>query len=389
MFIVMHHSSQGIYKKNILFKSLNVEIFKTTLGILLIFFFLVVGSRFAGYFDQASEGHLDPNLILKIVILRVPDFISLLVPLSFFLGIVITISRLYADREIYGYLSVGLSNIGLIKYLIFQASTFFIITFFLSIYIAPYTKELSKEIYSIDTIQEQFETIKPKNLITHENEGFLYVNAKEGKIFSDVVLLTKKNNLLTLIHSNQLKYHEGDKDLKLKFDKGYMHIIDYQKNQSISSEFGSLEMPIAKDLGQVSGISFNKLFDFSSNSSQSQMQWNYSIPITIFVLLILGVPISKVEPRQGRLSVALPAIFIYILYLSFLILARESFSPSNPSSMFYIWYVHFFFLVIGIFVLINSSFNKLSNLINFFKRNKYLRIFILTITALIIIWLIR
>ena len=54
--IVMHDTSQGIYKKNILSKSLNAEVFKTTTGILLIFFLLVVGSRFVGYFEQASEG---------------------------------------------------------------------------------------------------------------------------------------------------------------------------------------------------------------------------------------------------------------------------------------------------------------------------------------------
>ena len=93
--IVMHHSSQGIYKKNILSKSLNVEVFKSTLGILLIFFFLVVGSRFVGYFEQASEGLLEPNLIYKIIILRFPDFITLLMPLSFFLWVFITKSSIY------------------------------------------------------------------------------------------------------------------------------------------------------------------------------------------------------------------------------------------------------------------------------------------------------
>ena len=82
--IVMHHSSQGIDKRNILSKSLNVEVLKSTLGIFLIFFFLVVGSRFVGYFEQASQGMLEPNLIYKIIALRFPDFITLLIPLSFF-----------------------------------------------------------------------------------------------------------------------------------------------------------------------------------------------------------------------------------------------------------------------------------------------------------------
>ena len=147
----MHHSSQGMYKRNILFRSLNIEVFKSTLGILAILFMLVVGSRLIGYFEQSAEGLIDPNIIYKVVALRFPDFVTLLIPLSFFLGLVITISRLYSDREIYGYISGGLSTIDLIRYLIPQSLLFFLITLVLSIYVAPYTKELSKEIISVDT----------------------------------------------------------------------------------------------------------------------------------------------------------------------------------------------------------------------------------------------
>ena len=100
--IVMHHSSQGMYKKNILSKSLNIEVFKSSCSILLIFFLLVVGSRVVGYFEQAAEGYIDPSIIMNGVFLRFPDFITLLIPLSFFLGVMITVSRLYAEREIYG-----------------------------------------------------------------------------------------------------------------------------------------------------------------------------------------------------------------------------------------------------------------------------------------------
>jgi hypothetical protein len=54
--IVMHHSSQGMYKKNILSKSLNMEVLKSSTSVLLIFFLLVVGSRVVGYFEEAAEG---------------------------------------------------------------------------------------------------------------------------------------------------------------------------------------------------------------------------------------------------------------------------------------------------------------------------------------------
>ena len=388
--IVMHHSSQGIYKKNILSKSLNVEVFKSTLGILLIFFFLVVGSRFVGYFEQASEGLIEPNLIYKIIILRFPDFITLLMPLSFFLGVVITVSRLYAEREIYGYISGGLSQNNIIRYLIPQAFVFFFITIALSIYIAPYTKELSKEIISIDTIEEQIESVKPKNILAlRENDGFIYVENKNNDTLEKSILFLSENNSETLILANKFKYNKLNSSIELEFKDGSAYQNIFNKNPSIISEFGELKIPLENNESKISGLSLSKLFDYSSKSSKSQMQWNISIPLTIFILLILGVHIAKVEPRQGRLSVMLPAIFIYILYLSLLILARESFIEGSKNTHNYIWFVHALFLALGLFSAFKLSFYKKPQLIDSIKKSNLLKILLLIAICLIFLWILR
>ena len=386
--IVMHHSSQGIYKKNILSKSLNVEVFKSTLGILLIFFFLVVSSRFVGYFEQASEGLIEPNLIYKIIILRFPDFITLLMPLSFFLGVVITVSRLYAESEIYGYISGGLSQNSIIRYLIPQAFVFFFITITLSIYIAPYTKELSKEIISIDTIEEQIESIKPKNILAlKENDGFVYVENKNKDTLEKSILFLSEDNSETVILANILKYNKLNSSIELEFKAGSAYQNIFNKNPSIISEFGELKIPLENNESKISGLSLSKLFDYSSKSTKSQIQWNISIPLTIFILLVLGVHIAKVEPRQGRLSVMLPAVFIYIFYLSLLILARESFIESSKDTHNYIWLVHTLFLSLGLFSIFKLNFYKKLQFIDSIKKSNILKIVLLVAICLIFLWI--
>ena len=388
--IVMHDTSQGIYKKNILSKSLNAEVFKSTLGILLIFFFLVVGSRFVGYFEQASEGLLDPNLIYKIVILRIPDFITLLIPLSFFLGVVITISRLYAEREIYGYLSGGFSQNNLIKFIIPQSIILFIITLILSTYIAPYTKELSKEIVSVDTLEEQIESLKPGKIFTFkENDGFIYSDKKNKLFLVDAVLFLSDDNSSSIILAEELNIEKQGSELNLKFREGTLYQNIFASESSITSEFNHLNIPIDRDVNTISGLSLSKLFDYSSKSSKSQMQWNVSIPITILVLLILGVQISRVEPRQGRLSVILPAIFIYIMYLSLLILARESYEEESLGTHNYIWYVHIIFFSFGIFSILRSNASQVSLMTYFFKQKNLIKIVTFIITTLIFLWIVR
>ena len=387
--IVMHHSSQGMYKKNILSKSLNIEVLKSTAGVLLIFFFLVVSSRFVGYFEQASEGLIDPNLIYKIVILRFPDFITLLLPLSFFLGVVITMSRLYSDREIYGFFTGGLSEIDFLKYLLPQSLLFFFLTLLLSIYVAPYTKELSKEMISLDSLQEQFESIKPNQVFPlKNNEGFVFIKDKQESVFDEVVLYISNEDYSSIVVADQLSYDDLNSIMNLNFKNGSMYQGLFEEGSSVVSTFKNLKIPVSTEENSVAGLSFARLFDYSARSTKSQMQWNISIPITIFILLIIGINLSKVEPRQGRLSVLLPAIFVYILYLSLLILARESFDNNSAITQNYIWFVHFIFFIFSIFGLYKSSFNKTEDPFALFKVSNVMRLIFIGIIFIILLWII-
>ena len=389
MFIVMHQSSQGIYKKNILLKSLNFEVLLSTIGVLLIFFFLVVSSRFVGYFEQASEGLIDPSLVFKVVFLRFPDFITLLLPLSFFLGVIITVSRLYSDREIFGYLAGGLSENDLVKYLFPQAMLFFLITLSLSIFLAPYTKELSKEILSLDTIQEQFESVRQKELFSfNENDGFIHVENKENNILDEVIIFIQNDDYSSLIIAENLIHEDLSSKTNLDFKDGVLYQDIFNQNSSFVSYFGELSVPINNSKNTISGLSLSKLFDFSIKSSKSQTQWNLSIPLTIFVLLIYAVNFSKVEPRQGRFSVLVPSIFIYILYLSLLILARDSFDEGSIASQNYIWYVHLIFLLFAIFLLFRKNFNiSIRNFFIYFNIN-FIRVFVSLVIFLIFLWVL-
>ena len=386
----MHHSSQGMYKRNILFKSLNIEVFKSTLGILAILFMLVVGSRLIGYFEQSAEGLIDPNIIYKVVALRFPDFVTLLIPLSFFLGLVITISRLYSDREIYGYISGGLSAIDLIRYLIPQSLLFFLITLVLSIYVAPYTKELSKEIISVDTIQEKLASIKPKELILFDDDGsFIYIEDKENSSFDKVIVFDGSDDKSSLVRASRLKYFETESSIELNFENGSMYQNIFNKDSSVITQFGELKIPAGKEVTILKGLSFSKLFDFSLKSSKSQMQWNISVPLTIFIFLLLAVSLSKVQPRQGRLSVVLPSIFIYILYLSLLILARDSTKDDIVISSDYIWFVHLFFLILGFFLLLKEQSNFELDLKNILKINIFSKVILGFLFGLLSLWIFR
>jgi lipopolysaccharide export system permease protein len=385
--IVMHHSSQGIYKKNILSKSLNIEVFRSSTGALLIFFLLVVGSRVVGYFEQAAEGNIDPGIIFSVIALRFPDFITLLIPLSFFLGLLITIGRLNSEGEIHGYFSAGLSKFNLIKFLAPQAFIFFIITLVLSLYIAPYTKNLSKDLIAIDSFEEQIDAIQSDDIVSLDDGGFLYVQTADEGLIKGVKLFQVDEDNSFIVISDELVTREKDKTIELNLKNGSFYGGLFSESSKIISNFNKFNFEIDKNMSQNNDLSLAKLFDYSSTSDLATFQWNISIPITILILLLYGIHISSSKPREGKFSFMLPGMLIYVSYLSLLILGRE-FISDNPGSIFNLWFIHglfilFLFLYVYREKIILVSFANLA-----IQENIYFRYFIGIIIFSLFIWMV-
>jgi len=385
--IVMHHSSQGMYKKNILSKSLNIEVFRSSIGVLLVFFLLVVGSRVVDYFEQAAEGNIDPGIIVSVIALRFPDFITLLIPLSFFLGLLITIGRLNSEGEIHGYFSAGLSKFNLIKFLLPQAFIYFFITLVLSLYIAPYTKNLSKDLLVIDSFEEQIDAIQSNEIVSLDDGGFLYVQTVDEGLIEGVKLFQVDEDNSFIVISDELITIEKDKTIELNLKNGSFYGGLFSESSKIISNFNNFNFEIDKNISRSNDLSLTKLFDYSSESDKATFQWNVSIPITILILLLYGIYISSSKPREGKFSFMLPGMLIYVSYLSLLILGRELISD-NPESIFNLWFIHglfvlFLFLYVYREKIVLVSFANLA-----IQENIYLRYLIGIMIFILFLWMV-
>ena len=379
----MHHSSQGMFKNNILSKSFNLEVFKSTTSILIILFLLVVGSRFVSYFEQASEGLIDPSIILYAVFLRFPDFISLLLPLSFFIGILITVSRLYADREIYAYFSTGISPITLIKFILPQAIIYMVFTLILSLYIAPVSKQVSNELLKVDTFEEQIASLSPGEIVSIKgSKSFITVSENNEAYLKNVIFFNDDGKDSILISSDILSISSSQLDYELLFKDGSLTTGIFSDDPKIISSFKNFKFPLANNQTDAS-TSFENIFSSINIDDPLGFQWSISLSITIIVLMVIAIYIGKVEPRQGRLSVILPGMLIYILYLSLLLLGRDHIAQNNQTE-FNLIFIHLIFIFFAILLYLRDRFFIL--IFNEITKKLFYRLILATILILFILW---
>ena len=83
----------------IVFRYLSREVLTTTFAVTAILLLIIVSTRLIGYLTDAATGELDTAVILDLVVNRIPLILELLLPLGFFLGILLAYGRLYLESE--------------------------------------------------------------------------------------------------------------------------------------------------------------------------------------------------------------------------------------------------------------------------------------------------
>ncbi len=336
-----------MYKKNILAIHLNSQIFKGFFAILFILTALIFSSRLVGYFEQAAAGSLNPDIIFTVILLRLPDFLALLIPFAFFLSLLLVISELYNSNGIYAYFSAGVSRLRLIKHI----SPFFLVALvacsIISIYLAPYGKALSKDLIAEQSYEDKLSMLQPNTLVNLDGAGsYLYFEFYNGDQMIGVTFFIQDDSALSIIKAKELEISNEDSKMILNFKNGSIY-PDLNSPNQIDASFKDLTHSI--DIGLVTGnpLTLSKLLDYKNQSNFIQNQWNASIPIMLIALMLLSFVFGKENPRSGREGSLVTGVLIYIFYLSILVAFRESYTGSPNFFYHFLWPVHLVFLFFG------------------------------------------
>ena len=333
-----------MYKKNILAIHLNSQIFKSFVAILIILTALIFSSRLVGYFEQAIDGTLNPDIIFTVMLLRLPDFLGLLIPFAFFLSLLVVISELYNSNGIYAYFSAGVSRIKLIKHI----TPFFMVTLIacllISIFLAPYGKALSKSLIAEQSYEDKLSMLQPQKLVNLDETGsYLFFESYDDNRMTDVTFFVQDDASLAIIKAELLVISNQNENMILNFQNGYIY-PNLNSSNKINASFKKLTHSVEILKASGNSLSLSKLLDYKNQSNFIQNQWNASVPLMLIALMLLGFVFGKESPRSGREGSLVTGVLIYIFYLSVLVGFRESYSDNLDVFYYFLWPVHFIFL---------------------------------------------
>ncbi|MEK9686218.1 MAG: LPS export ABC transporter permease LptF [Methylophilaceae bacterium] len=300
------------------------ELFFNSLSTILILSGIVVAQRGVVVFRLASKGIIPNDSILTILVFSLLKYLPILLTLTLFLTILLTLSRWFRDSEMMIWFSSGLGLTSFIRPILFFSLPIILLIGFLSLYLSPWATQKSEEYKAGLKNRDELATISPGSFKESKSkdrvfyvEGFGDLGSKVKNVF----VQSEQNGKLGIIVSNEgsrVSTNTDDEYIVLK--KGKRYEVNHENNHFTEikfSDYGFLvekKLPPIIDVNQVEAMPTLLLLMTKGNREIAEFVWRVSLPISGIVLIILAIPLSFINPRSGRSVNIIIAIMIFAIY---------------------------------------------------------------------------
>lgn len=335
-------------------KYLSKQVQKTSISIIVILLFIVTSNQYISLLSKAVHGKIVKEGIFDILFLSMPTLIGVLLPVALFLGIILVLSRMYADSEMVILNSNGISLFDILSFLKWPILVFAILAAVVNLYLNP------KVMYYKDVFKSKYQAVAKLNhlpigeFLSFANGKYvIYISdkSKNEKELEDIFLVEESSD--SLILSKKAGFKKGDNDEKILIlydgiryhgisDKSGLNIIEFKQHGFVLPK-----MHVSNTLDKKEKSTL-QLFNSNDIEDKLEFQWRISFVLAPILLAILAIPLSKVNPRQGKFTKIIPAILIFIVYYNLLASSMDWVEAGYIPLAAGLWWVHIVFIFAAI-----------------------------------------
>ncbi|EKE83682.1 permease [Idiomarina xiamenensis 10-D-4] len=325
---------------------------------------IFVSQKFVRVLADASDGDIPSSVVIQLLSLNLPALSALILPLSLFLGILLAHGRIYADNEMTVLHACGVSEWYVTRVTLILAVVLALLTATLTLWLVPWSLEQEQRVEDRARSETGLSVIMPGRFQQASNrKAVIFVqgqtdNGELDEVFvaqeysneagergGSVVMadlgrvIASESGAQTLVLENGRRYAAGEPS------------DDYQVMSFDSYELLIKEQEAEEQLRKLEAYSTLELWHETSTAAQAELQWRLAIPLAMPLLTLIAVPLSRVNPRQGKFARMAPALLIYLGYFLLLMAAKSALNDGVLPKQIGLWWIHILLLVFGMALL--------------------------------------
>ena len=341
----------------ILRRYMTQQVAANTAIVLLFLMALMLGGRLIRYFGIAAEGRLDVGLLFAIIGYNIPTFLELILPLSFFIALMLVLGRMYVDQEMSVLFASGISRGRLTRLMIPLITGLFVFQMGISLLAKPWGLSNSKQIWQTQSLGSLLDLVRPKTFISSGNYH-LYVDEfnKEKRELKNLYVvqqqtdksgkIAKNDVIITATRAYQVPSKDTDSSMQLDLFQGRRYELgtnNAKYNQASFEKYRiTLEKPASEKITEtnVETQTTAKLLAHTQKPEvKAELGYRFTMPWLIIIAAMLATPLAQVRPRQGRWLRLLPSVLIFASCAISIISLRTAIGKERISEYAYIWLI--------------------------------------------------
>jgi len=351
------------YQNSRIARYIRRNLFTLFFAIVFIIGLVLFGNQFVLTVQESVKEGIPFQELIPLVSFNMIRDASLILSLSLFLAIIITISRLYKNSEAIVMNSLGLSDKHFITFIQPLVLLSFVMIFFLTIYAVPWAKqqknileEEAKNASEFSFISEgEFEIFKEGDIVFYASESKTPDSTGEQNMEEIFIYLYKQGRPVIVLASEAKKYTDpSSKSTYLSLKNGTQYEGFPGDENRIIANFDSYNLEIVsgdfqKSLAFYTKIEGKNTFDLIKEGgpyANAEFQWRLSQPITVLILSVMGVFLGKASPRGGKGINLLIGFIIFMLYYNGLLVVKSAIELEQINPNIGLWVVHLFMVIL-------------------------------------------
>ena len=341
----------------ILRRYMTQQVAANTAIVLLFLMALMLGGRLIRYFGIAAEGRLDVGLLFAIIGYNIPTFLELILPLSFFIALMLVLGRMYVDHEMSVLFASGISRGRLTRLMIPLITGLFVFQMGISLWAKPWGLSNSEHIWQTQSLGSLLDLVRPKTFISSGNYH-LYVDEfdKEKRELKNLYVvqqqtdksgkIAKNDVIITATRAYQVPSKDTDSSMQLDLFQGRRYELgtnNAKYNQASFEKYRiTLEKPASEKITETNvetQTTAKLLANTQKPEVKAELGYRFTMPWLIIIAAMLATPLAQVRPRQGRWLRLLPSVLIFASCAISIISLRTAIGKERISEYAYIWLI--------------------------------------------------
>ena len=345
------------------------ELLTSTFVITGVLMMIVISARLIVYLNQAVSGAISTDMVFYIVLFNIPSFLQLIMPLGFYISILLIYGRMYVENEMTVLHATGFSPAKVLKITLVSSTAMAIIVAILSLWLSPKSAELLDRYYQEQQKESELSFLTPGRFhaIGKKGERVSYTEglSADRKEMEGVFIADGDVLLVAESGSQYVNEDTGSRYLELKNGRRFDGAAGQTEFRSLS--FESYAIKIAEESAEAKAArqeakSSLSLLSSTDLEDRAQIHYRFGLILLIPIVTMIAFPLAKVNPRQGRYSRLLPAILIYMAYYSALVTGLSVMGDGKTPEWAGLWWIHGIFITIGLLLMFGGDlWRKLRN----------------------------